>query len=120
MAKSKQETPEEKEARELAEKQKQSEQDQKKAAEAIAAAEKGESAQGDAPAPAPKAPEPAAPAPKTAPGDADIVQAMITAVPNCGFISLNGHRITLPKTGQKIKVPRAFVKTFPRFLSGLE
>ena len=47
----------------------------------------------------------------------NIVKALVKAVPNCGYISLNGERITLAKVGSTVSVPECFVKAFPNYLA---
>lgn len=60
--------------------------------------------------------------PAAAPVDPNTVPvpAIVRAVPNSGFISLNGIRVTLPKQGDKVKVPRIFCMAFPQYLAALD
>lgn len=95
-----QEDLDKKEAEALEAARKQADEDQKVAAEAAAKAK--EEAEKD----------------KKSVDGLSIVKAMVKKVPNCGFVSLNGQRITLAKQGEVLQVPEAYVKAFPAFLAG--
>ena len=45
-----------------------------------------------------------------------MVHAVVKKVPNCGFISDNGHRIPITRVGQVLKLPFGTVSCFTEFL----